>query len=184
MPIPLEENKPIPSVKLPEIDNTVSFAIGHTKVVPWNDISTGNVKVGEDGKERTQDRVAGVVVSGTGVVGTKKDGYEKVAPGQDVTLYFSGHHRWEYIQAKKAHGTLNVGDICTCTYVRDEASRMVGGNAKHVWDVSIRAATGDEQQYVDQAEALYRRLSSQVLEPAASGGYGGSSSSADEEDPF
>jgi hypothetical protein len=180
MPITLEENTPIPGVKVPNLGDTVTFAIAHASVVPWTDVSTGEVKIGKDGKPRTQDKLIAVVISGTASTG-KKGEYKPIEVGQEVAVYLAGHHRWEYIQAKKAHGALNVGDVGTWTYERDEKSSLAGGNDKHVTSFELRPANGNEQRFVDQAEALYRRMTATQLEPAT---VGGGPADDDAEDPF
>jgi hypothetical protein len=181
MPITLEENRPSPSVKLPKVGDWATVAIAHVEVVPWTDFKTGLVKVGNDGKPRTQDKVTGVVIAGTASTGTKEAGYEPITPGQEVTLFLAGHHRWEYIQAKKEHGSLSVGDVGRWKF---ESEEPVPGtaNSKHVSSFKLRAAKPEEAQYVAQAEQVYRRLTSTVLKtvPASAP----STSFEDDEEPF
>jgi len=178
MPISLE-TPATPSVKLRNIGDHVDVVVAHTKVVPWREFGTGNIKLGKDGQERTQDCVTFVVLGGNGVVGS--NGVDTpVTPGMEVTYYFAGHGRWEWIEAKKARGGLNVGDVARIKYDRDEPSES--GNPKKVRTVKLREARPEEAQYVAQAEQVYRRLTSTVLEtvPASAPTAG----FEDDEEPF
>ena len=165
MPISLEQPA-IPSVKLRNIGDEVVIAIAHAKVVPWREYGTNNVKVGADGKPRTQDCVTGIVVRGTGVV-TRNDQDEVVKPGEEVAIYLAGHNRWEYIEAKRKLGGLNVGDVLQWKYDRDEPSQS--GNPKKVRTCAMRRAKPEEAATVAACEALYSRLTlaATVLESVA-----------------
>lgn len=179
MPIPLEDSTPIPSVKVPNVGDEVIFAIVKVDVVPWTDFTSGEVKVGKDGKQRTQDRIRAIVISGNASTGKKGD-YQPIHPGQEVNVFLAGHHRWEYVQAKKAHGVLNVGDVARWKFERTEPSQGGGGD-KHVTSVAIRSPKAEEAKYVTQAEELYMQLKAMPLEPAMVGGNNGFD---DDEAPF
>ena len=142
----------IPYINLSAIGTYVDVAIFDLKPVPWKDFVTKEVKIGDDGKPRTQDLVTGIAISGTATV--RVDDVERtVTPDEVVTMYFASHRRWEFIQAQKTlDGGLQVGDVLRVKYDRDEPSKA--GNPKKVWTVQIRRAKPDEAARSARCEEL------------------------------
>ena len=142
----------VPGVKFRAIGDYIDVAIFDLKPVPWKDFVTKEVKVGDDGKPRTQDLVTGIVIGGSATI--KVDDTERaVNADESVSLYFAGHHRWEFVQAQKAlDGGLQVGDVLRVKYDRDEPSKA--GNPKKVWTVQIRRAKPDEAARSARCEEL------------------------------
>ncbi len=142
----------IPGVKFRSIGDYVDVAIFDLKPVPWKDFVTKEVKKDDNGNPRTQDLVTGVVVGGTATIRVD-DAERAVAVDEVVTMYFAGHHRWDFIQAQKAlDGGLQVGDLMRVKYDRDEPSKA--GNPKKVWTVQIRHAKPEEAARSARCEEL------------------------------
>lgn len=154
----------VPGVKLRTINSYVDVAIVDVKAVPWKDFATKQVKVGDDGKPRTQDLVTGLVIGGNGVINA--DGADRpVNPDELVSIYFAGHRRWDWIQAQKAlDGGLQVGDVMRVVYARDEAS--AAGNPKKVWTVQIRHPKPEEAARSTRCEELHRQATATPLQHA------------------
>jgi hypothetical protein len=162
----------VPGVKLRTIGTYVDIAAVDLKQVPWKDFVTKEVKIGDDGKPRTQDLVTGLVIGGTGVI-VADDTERVVAPDELVSIYFAGHHRWEFIQAqKKLEGGLQVGDVIRIKYDRDEPSRA--GNPKKVWSVQIRHPKSEEAARTAKCEEARRQGSATPLD----------NGSVDDNEPF
>lgn len=151
-----QERTSTPSVKLRSIGDKVVVAVIDVKEVPWLEYGTNEPKIGKDGKARTQERLTALVVSGNGVVGDT-DGERPVKPGEVVSIYLSGHNRWEFIEAKKALGRpLSVGDVLQWKYDRDEKSSA--GNDKKVRTCALRPPKDTEAAQVAECERLYHQL--------------------------
>jgi len=134
-----------PSAKLRTIGDYIDCALVNEEVVPWIEFGTDGVaKIGKDGKPRTQDKVTAVVIGGTGVT-TRDDVDTPVVADDTITLYLSGPRRWDWIQAKKAHGQLLRGDVLRVKYDHDEPSATKGYNARKVWTFQLRHAKPGEE---------------------------------------
>lgn len=163
MAIPLS-NKTAPSLKLPNLGDTVVVAIAREETVPLYEYRTDGAKIRaktRDGKERNQLRLAVVVMSGKAVTG---ETLEAVPPGDEAVIYLSGHNWFSYIESTKALGGVNVGDVLQWKYERDEPGS--GGVDKKIRAATLRHARPDEAEVVAQCEAIYRRLTATPLESA------------------
>lgn len=192
MPIDIDDGPASgPSVKIPNVGDYITFAVIDTEVVPWIEFGTQVAKIGNDGKPRTQDLIHALVVDGGSAYVRDDDGTFEVrgekhshpATGTVVRLYLAGHHRWEYIQAKKKLGKLQVGDVGKWTVERFEASSKGGNNDKKVTSFGLRHPKPGEETQTAECERLHlerRAAPRTTLEPASVG----ASSPEWDEEPF
>lgn len=158
MPIPLETPQPsIPTAKLLERGQEIVGYICDMQIVGVTEFGTRFPKLRSDGRQATQDKVTLLVKQGTAQV---KDGEEHrpVKPGEEVVIWFQGHRRWDWVQAKKEHGTVTVGDVVRVVYTGDEKGQ--GAMPKKIWAIKLRP--GDPEKEADVialCEELYHRLS-------------------------
>lgn len=152
MGTPIGQTASTPSVKLRNIGDYVTVALIDLEVVPWTEFSgprKGLPKLGQDGKARTQEKVSAVVINGSGVVGED----EVVKPDDVVSIYFAGHRRWEWIEARtKIAGGLQCGDVLRVKYERDEPGQ--GNEPKKVWSVQLRHPKPEESALAQRCEEL------------------------------
>lgn len=157
MPIPLETpHASIPTVKLLEKGQEIVGYICDMQVVGVTEFNSTAPKLRADGQQATQDKVTLLVKQGTAQV---KDGeeYRPVKPGEEVVIWFQGHRRWTWVQGKKEHGSVNVGDVVRVVYTGDEKGQ--GAMPKKIWAIKLRP--GDPEKEADVialCEELYHRL--------------------------
>ena len=158
MPIPLTQPQ-TPSAKLPTIGSGIEVAIIGTRRRPWTEFGTGQPKLGQDGKPREQLVVTGVVVSHQNAVVGEGTGVDRPAQvGEVLTVWLHSHNWFRYIEANRAHGVVNVGDVMLWHYTHDEPSQQAGANMKKVRNVTLRRPRPEEAPIVAQAERLYYEL--------------------------
>lgn len=175
MAIPLQ-TKAAPALKLPDVGDAVVVAIAHEEQTPLYEFRTDGQKIRartQDGKERNQLRLTVVVVSGKAVTG---EALEPVAPGEEAVIFLSGHNWFNYIEASKRLGGVNVGDVMQWKYDRDEPGK--GLQPKKVRGTTLRHAKPEEAETVAKCEAIYRRITSTPLAAAAP------AELEDDEEPF
>ena len=175
MGIPLGNvNVSNPSAKLRNKKDYIKGFLVDMEIVPWIEFGTTQPKLGEDGKPRTQERVTLLVAEGTAVV---KDGDEEreVLAGELVTLYFSGHRRWDWAQAQKQlpGRRPEVGYLVRVDYTGDEPSKA--GSPKKVWKIRIQPAGDGDAANVATCERLYheQRKGRAQAAPSSAEDYGG-----------
>lgn len=161
-----------PSLKFRQRGSFVDLAVANLTVVPWKDFATGQVKKTDDGKERTQDCVTGIVIRGDAVV-TANDADTVPAPGDVVSLFVAGNRRWDFVQAQKAHGGLEVGDVVRVTYSGDEQGK--GASPKKVWTFQLRRAKPEEAAQTARCLDVHNGKGVALA---------GASASADDQSPF
>ena len=154
MPIPLEAPR-VPPLRFREVQQQVIGHVCHIATIPWMEYGGGGrQRFTPEGKGKFQDRLRLLVVSGTAVIPVG-EGEARVDPGDVVDVYISGHHRWDWGQAKKQHaGGLNVGDVLRIVYTGDAQGQ--GAAPKKVWAFALRAAKPTEAEQVNRAEQIYR----------------------------
>ena len=160
MPIPLETQRQIiPTVKLMAIKQQVIAHIVDMRVMPMTEFGTGAPKLRPDGKQATQDKVTLLVIKGTAMIkDAASEEMRQVQPVEPVVIWFQGHRRWDWVQAKKAYGApINCGDVLRVTYIGDEQGK--GSMPKKIWAVDLRAADPvKEIGGIAASEALYHQL--------------------------
>jgi hypothetical protein len=165
MAIPLQ-TKAAPALKLPTIGDSVVVAIAYEEQVPlYKYRKDGGPKVRattQDGKERNQLRLTVVVMSGKAIAG---EASEPVPVGEEAVIFLAGHNWFSYIEASKKLGGINVGDVLQWKYDRDEPGQ--GAEDKKMRVSTLRHAKPDEAETVARCEAIYRRITSTPLAPAA-----------------
>jgi hypothetical protein len=133
----------------------------HQQVRDLLEFGTRKPKLKDDGNPRKELVITGMFMGGTGVITTgPKEARKDETPelGSEVRLYLNGHKFGSWIEAKKALGALNVGDVVKITYIKDEKSAG-GGADKKVWEFKMRSArVEDEAHEVAQAERVYHRI--------------------------
>lgn len=165
MAIPLQ-TKAAPSLKLPNIGDTVVVAIAHERSEPKYEYRKDGQKIRartQDGKERNQLRLNVVVMSGKAVTG---EALEPVAPGEEAVIFLDGHNWYAYIESCKKLGGINVGDVMQWKYEGDEPGQ--GAIDKKLRIATVRHSKPEEAETVAQCEAIYRRIVSTPLASAAS----------------
>ena len=198
MPITLEERRPsLPSVKFDEKGQTMILMLVDAETQTKYVYGTQEPELKTDGTAKQQDRVVGLVMPGTTCLLSNPDAGEEDArqpavPGTLVQVFYTGHRRMDYWNAKKAHKkdhtAFNVGDILVDQF-QDTTRTGQGGvklsQDKKLHKIGVRLARGDEVAYVAQAEAAYherRRVNAGIaLEgsaPTVDATY------ADDEEPF
>jgi hypothetical protein len=185
--IPLETKKPtFPAVKPPEPGTYVDLVIAHLSEVPWNEFNPDpnapkRQRISKvTGKPQFQERIIGIVTGSKGVNIKDTDGRERpVATGDEVALYLGGQRRWTWIEAKKAHTGVSVGDRLRWKYERDEQGQ--GAEPKKIHSAILRAPKPEESGDVAAAEELYARIETGVTERTNLDNGG---SYADDEEPF
>lgn len=154
-----------PTVRLRNIGDGIAVAVVNSQIVPWRDFATGEPKIGDNGKPRTQDMLTGIVVAVHGAVVGGPDG-DDVAPevGDTVRVFLAGHRRWSWIEAKREHGNLTVGDIARFKYDKDEPSDRRGNQPRKVW--AIKVEPNPDQGSVAACEQAYRDATATVIDQA------------------
>lgn len=162
MPIELDETRDnFPSIKLREVGDSVTVAVADKVVVPWLEFGTDRPKIGNDGKRRTQERVAVIVIEGHGAVYVENERDQLVRPGMEATIYLAGHHRWERVEAYRRDldgRPVRVGDVWRWTFDRTERSTVAGLNDKRVRTLQVRDPRPDEAEQTAACEAFYWRM--------------------------
>jgi len=165
-----------PSLKLDAIGKQATVMICHHRVVPVYVYQSNppRQELSVSGKPKTQELLTVIYGAGTAV---KKDGDSLVpcVDGEELHLYIKGHKRWCGDKNKTAGtccwshamGDLEVGDVLTVKYDRDEQTQA---NPRKVWSFLVeRKATAES---LEKAEAAYRRID-QALRSGDQGSAGG-----------
>lgn len=154
-PIPLDTPF-APSVTLREVGQYVNGHVCHVAIEPLYEFGSKRVKVTDDGRERTQEKVTLLVTGGTAMLKSGED-YRPVTVGSEVVIWLQGGRRWAWIEAKRKAGGLDVGDVVQIRYTGDEPGK--GAQPKKIWTVGIRKPEEKEAERVAQAEEIYHRIS-------------------------
>jgi len=171
MGIPLGNNREtLPSFKFEEVGALARYVIIDVdESAPLMNYHDGKQKEYE-GKLRTQVGLTVFAIDGcTATVGTGKgDAKERraVKPGEIVTLYISGHNRFDpdspehqtYAVAQKKRGQIEVGDFGGARFERTEPGR--GTEPKKIMSYAFRAPNPDvavEMEWKAAAEAEYAK---------------------------
>jgi hypothetical protein len=172
--VPLEARRvKLPSVKHDEVGQTAILMFVDMEVVPKKVYGTDEIDTKEDGTPKSQDLVTVLVMPGSTCVLSDPEGDEgsRLPPeaGTLAQIYYAGHRRWDYVQAKKAY-KLDIfpGDILVDRF--EGTTRTGTGGVKLSQDkklhrIGVRAAKGEELGYVEQAERLFneRRASNRIV---------------------
>lgn len=162
MPIALDQGgTSAPGLKLKNKGDHAIIRLCHQQVRPLLEFGTKKPKLKDDGTPRKELVITGLFMGGSAVIttGPKENRVDETPNlGSEVRIYLNGHKFGAWIEAKKALGTLNVGDVVKITYVRDERSQG-GGADKKVWEFKMRAAQpSTENREVAIAETVYHRI--------------------------
>jgi hypothetical protein len=161
MPISLDGGGGAPGLKLKNKGDYAVLRVCHQKQRDALEFGTKKPKLKDDGSPRKELVVTAIFMSGTAVITTGgEDDRRDVTPkqGSEVTLYLGGHKFGSWIEAKRAAGSVNVGDVVRVTYEKDEKSQG-GGADKKVWSMKFRVSrVEDEAEEVRKAEGVYRRM--------------------------
>lgn len=153
-----------PGIKLKNKGDHAVLRVCHQKQRDALEFGTKKPKLKDDGTPRKELVVTALFISGTAVIttgGEENRHDESPKAGSEVTLYLSGHKFGSWIEAKRAAGSVNVGDVVKVTYEKDEKSQG-GGADKKVWSMKFRPGhVGQEDQDIRKAEGVYRRIENQ-----------------------
>ena len=159
MPIPV----PMPASGLPyaKLANPKTYVDGHLAWIAEEqerDFATKKPKVYDDGNPVMRDVITLIVTQGNATI---KDGGEvrPVQRGDEVLLPISGSNRRDWFKVRKDTGPVNFGDVLRVAYVRDEPSRLGGGNMRHVWTFAFRPADPKKElAEIERCEAIATRM--------------------------
>lgn len=189
--IPLEAKRvKLPSVKHDEKGQTAILMFVDMEVVPKKVYGTDEVETKEDGTPKSQDLITVLVMPGSTCTLSNpdvdgEDARQEATPGTLAQIYYAGHRRWDYVQAKKAYKLdIYPGDILVDRF--EDTTRIGAGGVKLSQDkklhrIGVRAAKGDEVAYIEQAERLSderRNAKRHVLASAPA------AERSDDEEPF
>ena len=154
MPIQLDTPM-VPSVKLTKIGQVLVGHVCHVSIEPLREFGSMKVRLTDDGRERTQEKVTLLVNKGTAQI---KDGesLRTIKTGEEVVLWLSGQRRWSWIEAKRKAGGLQVGDLVRVVYAKDEEGK--GTQPRKIWAIEIKRPEGDAIEVVELCEKVYNRI--------------------------
>ena len=154
--MPISLDKPMaPGIKLQTPGQYINGHVCDVAVVPLYEFGSQRVKLNQNGRERTQEKVTLLVTGGTAVI-KAGEGYRPVAAGEEVVVWLNAGRRWAWIEAKRKAGGLDVGDVVQIVYKGDEQGQ--GASPRKVWTVAIRKPEEKDGDGPKRAEAIYHRL--------------------------
>ena len=157
--MPIQLDTPMaPSVRFTKIGQVLVSHVCHVSVEPLREFGSTKIKMTDDGRERSQDKVTLLVQKGTAQL-KEGEGLRAVKTGEEVVLWFQGQRRWSWIEAKRKAGGLQVGDVMRIVYAKDEEGK--GAQPRKIWAVEIRRPKdGEETEIVELCEKVYHRIES------------------------
>jgi hypothetical protein len=164
----------LPSIKFTTVGQQVIGMVVDRKEVPlyaFDPSAKGNKGaqlVSKDtGKPRTQECITVIVMEKTTAVVRGDNGDAPPEVGSLVNLFIGKQHRWNYIQAKEAHGALNVGDVIKWKFTKTEPNSTP--NPTKVTEIALRKPLGNEAPLAARAELEHKRSRGLVLDEPVSG---------------
>ena len=151
MPIQLDEPtiEAPPSVTIADIGNSIVVALVDTYQIPLTDFTTGLPELygtghPKEGQARHQEVIVGLVVNWDGAQVGRKDERRDPVAGETVAIYAAKGGLFEWIQAKKDHRGLHVGDVVRWWLDHEEPPKTKGFNPYKVRKFAIRSPRPDE----------------------------------------
>lgn len=148
-----------PSVRLPNIGDSIVFALYDVEEIPLTDFETGEVVLNDQGKERTQKLIFGIVTDpGTAEVGADR---LPAAIGDRVCVYAGRGTLWEWVEAlkelKETTGTdgVGLGDRIRFYFDREEPSTKRGLNPRKIRTFAIRKAQAGEEDMIAKCKQAH-----------------------------
>jgi hypothetical protein len=180
-----------PSVKLRNVGDHVDIAIVDlARDLPRRIYGTDQPMIGPTGKPKTQHKITGVIVGGTGVI-NDNDADRPVEPGEVAAVYIAGRDKWDPDldkgRAKGAakswseavndlDGGLQVGDVVRWKFEAEVPGQ--GSQDRRVRTFKIRHAKPEEADQTARCEELHRQETATTVPTGASGPVW------DDEEPF
>lgn len=154
--MPISLDRPLaPAIKLQEKGQYINGHVCDVSIVPLFEFGSQKVRLTDDGRERSQEKVHLLVTGGTAVIKDGED-FRPVRAGEEVVVWLASGRRWAWIQAKRLAGGLDVGDVVQIVYKGEEQGK--GVQPRKVWTVAIRKPEEKDGDGPKRAEAIYHRL--------------------------
>jgi hypothetical protein len=180
-----------PSVKLRNVGDHVDIAIFDLALdLPRKIYNRDQPMIGPNGKPKTQHKITGVIVGGTGVI-NEDDEDRPLEPGEVAAIYVAGRDKWDPDldkgRAKGAakswsealndlDGGLQVGDVVRWKFEAEVPGK--GNEPRKVRTYKLRHPKPDEGDLRDRCEELHRQETATTVPTGASGPVW------DDEEPF
>jgi hypothetical protein len=153
-----------PAVRLGDIGSYIDVGIVNVEDVQSRNFDTGEPEVWDDGKPKMHPRITGLVITSQGMTVGKDTEERDPQPGELVSIYAQGGRLYPWRDAKKAHGTVHVGDVLRWKFETTEAPRnpKFRGNPRKVIAATLRAPRGDDGDLVARCEDAHHNLRTRV----------------------
>ena len=160
-----------PSIKFDKPGAWAVVGIVDVNDYQQRDLATGDLKTWADGKPMMGKVVTALVVSQDGTYTGRDDDRESVEPGQLVSIWCEKGKHYTWRDAKKAHGTVNVGDVMKWERGADEPPKKAGFNPGKTYKAVIRTPEARDGDIVERCVAARLAQSSRPTVDEPQPGY-------------
>jgi hypothetical protein len=171
-----------PAIKFANVGDNAVLGIANVEERQSRDFDSGDLLTWDDGTPRMHPVITAIVVTAQGGYTGSDDDPSGVQPGDVVTIHAEGGRWYAYRDARKEHGTVNVGDVMKWTFESEEPPKKRGHKPRKVYVAELRGPNASDGDLTDRCVALYHSLKERPAVDAA-GGSTGSDPFGDEE-PF
>jgi hypothetical protein len=173
MGIPIDEPTTAgpPAVKLGQPGSYIDIGIVNVEEVQSRDFDSGDLEFWPDGKPKMHPRITGLTIQSDGM--TVGDEERPIEPGELVSVYAQGGRIFAWRDAKKEHGTVQVGDVLRWKFdhTEDPKNPRFKGNPRKVITAKLRSPKGEDGDLVKRCEeAYYARANRPTVDAGISSG--------------
>lgn len=148
-----------PAIKFGDVGDHATLGIANVEDRPSRDFDTGDPLTWDDGTPRTHPVITAIVIAASeGAYTGTDDDRSTVKTGDVVTIHAEGSRWYAYRDARKARGTVTLGDVMKWTFDSEEPPKKRGHKPRKVYVAAIRPAKATDGDLTDRCHALYQEL--------------------------